>query len=104
MERLATVLTEKSVITGLSVIEHEGALWIVTGWLEHKTKPLKRPARIIRMTGLDYQQSGPTQGGDFLVNQPIPRAVLDGLTPPEQAAGFVVIDTPKIEIEVTKPH
>ena len=105
MERFANVLTEKSVITGLSVIEHEGALWIVTGWLEHKTEPVKRPIRLIRLTGLQYQKLDPEkQGADFLVSRPIPRGVLDGRTPSEEAVGFVVLDNPKIEIPVPKAH
>lgn len=105
MEQFANVLTESSMITGLSVIEHEDALWIVTGWLEHKSRPVKRPIRLIRLTGLRYERLDPEKhGADFLVNQPIPRAVLDGRTPSEEAAGFVVVDTPPIEVAVASPH
>ncbi|WP_299321417.1 hypothetical protein [Parasphingopyxis sp.] len=105
MSKFVNVMTETSMISGLSVIEHEGALWIVTGWLGHKTRPVKRPVRLIRMTGLQYEELDPEQhGSDYLVNQPIPRGVLDGTIASEEATGFVVLDTPKIEIPVSKPH
>lgn len=103
--KTVTVLTEKSVISALSVIEHEGSLWIVTGWLEHKTKPLRRPIRLIQLTGLQYEELDPQKhGADYLVNQPIPKAVIDGRALPEEAVGFVVLDTPKIEFQVPNPH
>jgi len=105
MEKIVNVVTENSVITGLSVIEHESALWIVTGWLDHKTKPVKRPIRLIRMTGLHYVELDVEKhGADYAVKQPIPKAVLDGLTPPEEAAGFVVLDTPTVEFPKRVKH
>lgn len=101
MEKFASVPTEKSLISGLSVIEHEGALWIVTGWLQHKSRPVRRPIRLIRLTGLLYEEASlRDHNADYLVSRPIPRAVLDGLVPPEKADGFVVLDTPDLEFPV----
>lgn len=103
--KFANVLTERSLVTGLSVIEHEGALWIVTGWLEHKTRPVRRPIRLIRMTGLAFEElDAAKHGADYMVNQPIPRAVLDGRTPREKAGDFVVLDTPDLEFPMPNPN
>lgn len=100
MEKIATVVSDK-LIWRHSVIEYEGALWIVTGWLFHQTRSVKRPIRLIRMTGLPYEAIPSAGGADYIVTQPIPKSVLLGHTPPEQASGFVVLDDPNIELVVS---
>lgn len=105
MEKIATVLTPEGSIGRLSVIELEGALWLVAGWMTHNTKPLKRPTRLIRLTGLRFQTADPTaHGADYLVEEPIPKAVLDGPLSPETAGKFVVWDKPNIELPAPKPN
>lgn len=103
--KFANVLTDRSLISRLSVIEYEGALWIVTRWLEHKTEPLRRPARLIRMTGLQFQEIDPEQqGADYMVSQPIPRALFDDRAPRKVPAGFVVLELPPIAFPVSRPN
>jgi hypothetical protein len=106
MTQFANVLTERSMIR-LEVMEHDGALWLVTGWATHKHRPIKRPIRLVKMTGLEFETLDAGQmGADFLLNKPIPRAVLDGAASAEEAAakGFTVLDTPEIEVEIRQAH
>lgn len=81
-------------------IEHEGQLWLVPIWTEPPAPEKTKPARIILLDSLPHQTLDKMFGPHHIVlNVPIPKAVLDGRTPPEQAHGFVVKDWPDITIE-----
>lgn len=86
----------------IDTIEHEGELWLVPEWLEVTYPAGQLPKRAIRLTGLDYEDC-PNPDADYFLKSPIPKAVLFGPTPPEEATGFVVVvrqdDRPK-----AKPH
>jgi len=86
--------TDDGKIDSCDTIEHEGGLWLVPVWLEAPTQGWRKPGRIIRMDNLPHQNAPAGFQQQYVLNVPIPRAVLDGRTPPEQAHGFVVIDAP----------
>lgn len=94
-DRFAMVPTEHSMMR-LWVVDFEGATWLVPGWDTHKTKPLKRPHRMIKMTGLRYQKSDVfTTGVDYVLNDPIPRAIIMGEKRGADTAPFEVIEDPR---------
>ena len=81
------------------VIEHEGSLWLVPEWLHHPTEGCMQPARIIRMTGQSYQENPAGSWlGDYLLNDPIPKAVLDGRIACGQGVAYAVVERPDIRI------
>lgn len=85
--------SDDGAIYKIDTIEHEGALWLVPIWVEVINPVGQEPGRAIRLTGLDYDDA-PQEGIDFYLKMPIPKAILDGITPPEKAIGFVVVDRP----------
>ena len=81
--------------TLIDVIQHQGQLWLVPEWLVDPELRRRRPARIILMQRLRFQNVG-FLGADFLLLDPVPRAILTGQTPPEKALPHVVILEPDI--------
>lgn len=63
-------------------IAHEGKLWLVPQWLEHKTEPFAIPARIIRFDCFPHQSTA-GDGLDYQnIQLPIPESSLLGELPP----------------------
>ena len=62
-------------------VEYQGKLWLVPRWNKMSNGTV-RPAIMIRFDNLKHQ--GETMGRDYLINQPIPEAVLGG----ESTEGF----------------
>jgi hypothetical protein len=81
----------------VDVIEHDNGLWLVPQWYDVPSEGVSKPARIIRMDTLPYQKmDDPDRFGDFILNVPIPDAVLNLPTPKEPVAGFEVHEMPEI--------
>ena len=57
----------------------EDKLWLVPLWFEDKEQKASKPVRMIRFDNLPHEESKAT-GHDYILHQPIPRAVLDGQT------------------------
>lgn len=91
--KITVVGSDNGQVFRVDTIEHEGSLWLVPKWVEVLDPAGQEPARAIRLTGLPYQ-TAQIAGVDFYLQTPIPRGVLNGETPPEQAIGFVVVDRP----------
>lgn len=80
-------------------IEHEGKLWLVPQWLDVPAKGVSKPRRIVRMDSLAHQpMTNPAYGMDYILNDYMPKAVLDGTAPPEQASQYEIVELPEIEI------
>jgi len=96
-EFIALVGSDDGVIYQIDAIEHKGKLWLVPHWIESPTEGLKRPTRIIRMDQLKYQKlpSGDARG-NYLLNEPVPKSVLDGTASAELAATFEIVDLPNV--------
>lgn len=73
-------------------IEHDGAWWLVGSWLEHHATQTRVPERIVRLTGLLFQE---VRGHPyrFVLNNPLPKSVLDG----EELPGYVVAMYPGLD-------
>jgi hypothetical protein len=44
--------------------------------------------------------TNPAFGLDFILSEPLPKAVLDGVVTPEQAAQYEIVELPEIEISM----
>ncbi len=58
------------------------------------------------MTGLQFEVvQNPEKGGaDYLVNEPIPKAILDGIAPVGASGKFVVLDKPNVTFPNAKAN
>jgi len=94
---IALVGSDDGAIYQIDAIEHKGKSWLVPHWIESPTEGLKRPTRIIRMDQLKYQKLPPEDArGNYFLNEPIPKSVLDGTASAELAATFEILDFPNV--------
>ena len=85
-------------------IDHEGLLWLVPEWLHNQEEGWMQPARIIQMSGLQYQETLGSPIGDYILNGPIPKAVFDGETAYAGVHKYRVIEQPDIRIPTGGVH
>ena len=82
-------------------IKYDGKLWLVPQWLDEPGSGTTKPRRIIRIDSLPHEpMTNPAFGLDFILNGPLPKAVLDGVATPEQAAQYEIVELPEIEISM----
>ena len=79
-------------------IQHDGKMWLSPAWLEEPSKPYSKPARLIGMSGLKYRSMPMKSEVDFIMEHPIPDAILQGRVPSDRTAPFVVLESPDIRI------
>lgn len=75
----------------VDTIEHEGGVWLVPEWIELPGQGFQKPARIIRID-LGRLQAPEGMVFDYVLNDELPEAVLDGRT----TEGFEVQECPDI--------
>ncbi len=80
-------------------IEYEKKIWLVGGWLENPQQGWKMPARLILLEGLPHQVTIGSPFGDYVLNQPISKAVFEGR---ESAGAYTVVERPDIRIPTPK--
>ena len=84
-------------------IKHDDHIWIVPQWIvEDQETGYYRPARIIQITSLP--RSGPFGEADFLLQNQLPKDVLDGNASMELRSAFVVIENPDLSIYIQERH
>jgi hypothetical protein len=87
----------------VDTIFHEDSWWLVGSWLAHAPTRTRVPERIVRLSGLRFQEVK-GQPFRFLLNNPLPKSVLDG----ESQAGYVVAMYPGLSggspPKEEKPH
>ena len=79
-------------------IQHDGKLWLAPAWLDEPSKPYCRPARLIGMNGLKYRSMPMRSEVDFVMEHPVPDAVLEGRVQDAQAAPFMILERPDVRI------
>lgn len=97
--------SDDGVVYQVDTLRHRGGLWLVPRWLESPTEKLRRPARIIRIDTLPHQKvkRGPDSiPADYVLNGPIPKAVLDGANPKAGEQQFVVEEMPQIALHIPR--
>lgn len=86
------------------VILYKGEWWIVPEWILEPQTGARRPARLIRLAGLDHQRFDPPQHGfDIVVRTNIPKEIYYGQSQPPTGSFFVVIENPNIELPGVRP-
>ncbi len=88
--------TTQGAVHTMDTIEHEGQFWLVPEWIVSQSEGWTMPARIILLDTLDHQKSGGEQY-DFVLNGPIPKAIVSGETEPEPDSEYVVVERPNIQ-------
>lgn len=61
----------------VDTIHHDGFWWLVASWLESNDTGSRVPERLVRLSGLRYQEAD-EQPYRFLLNEAIPKSVFDG--------------------------
>jgi hypothetical protein len=94
---LKTFVSDGTSIFPMDTIAYEGGFWLVPEWLESASEGWRAPARIIRLDNLGYQDlREASQPADFVVNEPIPRAVFEGRAQGPSAARYVIVERPPV--------
>jgi hypothetical protein len=79
-------------------IQHDGKLWLAPEWVEGASKAYSKPARLIGMSGLKYRSMPMKSEVDFVMENPVPEEVLHGQVQGQQAAPFLVLESPDVRI------
>lgn len=77
-------------------IEYEGQIWLVPEWSDHISGEYCIPTRIVSLATLRHQPAPSGFDAELVVNDPIPKDVLDGRVPPRLANKYVVREMPDI--------
>jgi hypothetical protein len=64
---------------------------------------LKRPERIVLLDTIPHQNVMGSPFGDFVVNVPISKDVLDGRATTSPNMPYVVIEAPDVQIRISSP-
>lgn len=90
----------------MDVIEHEGKFWLVPYWLNNPATGRSKPLRLIALETIQHQRVDSAPFGDFAVNVPIPKAVIDGRVQQQQGFGlnnYIVVEAPDIVFDQRAP-
>ena len=85
-------------VAGMDVIEFKGQFWLVPEWLENSSLRVRIPARIVSLASIRHSRS--SGNPEFVVEDPIPKLVFDGLIQSPEARGFVVQERPEIQFPI----
>ena len=83
---IVAVMCENSILN-VDGMTYEKKLWLVPKWLHYPLEKMSKPERMIRFDNLPFDSIDGNSLHDFLLQEPIPRAVLDG----ETTEGFEVL-------------
>jgi hypothetical protein len=79
----------------MDVIEFESLFWLVPEWLDNSSLGVSTPVRIVSLATVRHSRS--RGNPEFVVEDPIPKAVFDGLHQSPEARGFVILERPAIQ-------
>jgi len=84
------------IIHSCDTIEHGGRFWLVPDWLEFPAEKVMRPIRIVCFDMYPHQKMIGGQQCDFVLNEPIPKAVLDG----KKEGEYLIVENPDIAVPI----
>lgn len=76
----------------VDTIFYKNEWWLVSSWLESNDKKQKIPERLVRLTGLRFQEVD-DERYRFLLNNAIPKSVFDG----KKQDGYVIASYPVLD-------
>jgi len=111
MQILQTIITIDDTVSTIDTIEHEGSLWLVPKWKYSKDARWMSPEVVIPMPK-GYTHIGQGEAGKssrtgtwhYMIQDPIPKAVLDGTANWAELARYGARAGPDIQIEVGGTH
>ena len=87
--RVVLSLEGSSGISRCDAFEGEGRIWLVPEWLEFQDGSARYPERLVPLDQFDHQKH-PGDDAEYLITQPIPRAVFYSKSPEKEANGYEV--------------
>lgn len=90
--------TSDGKVLRVDVISFENKLWLVPHWLEVPQEGCSLPARIVRFDTLRYQPVNGFGGADYLLNDPVPKSLLERESPKEPLEAYEYVELPEIRI------
>jgi hypothetical protein len=93
---LKTALVTDGQILYVDTIEYEGELWLVPEWTESRDEGWSKPVRMVCLSRLRHHGESGKGHPDFVLDDPIPKAVLFGPTPPSLGGAYRVVEHPDI--------
>ena len=81
-------------------IELDDNFWLVPEWRENTDTGKMKAARIILLSSLPHQKADAGIFGDFVLNEPIPKCVFDGITPSQTKLDFHIVENPEIWVDI----
>lgn len=84
-------------ILRMDTIQYEGQMWLVAMWLDSPSEGFSVPERIICLDTLPHHISS-FENADFVLNDPIPKSVLDGRVPEKSEFEYVVKERPNLKV------
>ncbi|WP_157158778.1 hypothetical protein [Bradyrhizobium genomosp. III] len=99
--RRATLIIQEGAVCQVAfmdVVEFDGQFWLVPEWFENISLGVMRPVRIISLATIRHTRS--PGNPEFVVEDPIPKSVFDGLTQLPEARGFDVRELPAIQFPI----
>lgn len=84
----------------MDTIEYQGGFWLVPEWLKELGSNIGMPARLIRLDSLPHQKTPGSPLGDFVLNNPLPKDVVDRHSPVKTGSGYEVIQYPDLQVRI----
>lgn len=75
-------------------VAFEGKLWLVPFWRDSANKQATMPGLMVRFDTLQYSEFG----RQYLVSEPLPQAVFDGVA----TEGFEILRAPQITLHIQR--
>ena len=101
------VILEDGVSGPCAAVEYGGAIWLVPNWLPSPDEGYAKPERMIRLDQFAHQRvdppvvgEGPLAGADFVINEPIPRALFEGPLTSQLTDMYAVLDRPDAQFRL----
>ena len=87
----------------LDIVEHANELWLVPHWYDVPAQGVSKPTLLIRLKSLRYQP--PAGDNRYVVNTPVPTALLNPQSPKQSIPGIEFQEMPEISLPlVGKKH
>jgi hypothetical protein len=98
---------EDGAVAHCAAIDYQGAIWLVPKWLPSPDERYTKSERMIRLDQFKHQRYDPPapgpppfDGADFALNEPIPRALIDGELSQKLKERYAVLDKPDVKFRL----
>jgi hypothetical protein len=96
----AQFITDDGHVGTCTVIILGGLPWLVPWWIDSPDGRSTRPARIVGLAWVEHQRIERDGQTEFVVNQPLPKALFENPIPLGSVTGYVVLEGPNIQFPI----